>query len=109
MMGWGDFLVADLDLVVYLYVEKEARIKRLKERERARFGDRIDSGHDMHENHKSFMEWASSYEDGDLAMRSRVSEEAWMKNLGCKIVRIEKEIPLEKEIEIVSRAMGTLL
>jgi hypothetical protein len=55
----------------------------------------------MYENHKSFIEWASSYEDGSMDIRSRESEEYWMKDLKCKIVRIEEEKSVEEEIKIV--------
>jgi adenylate kinase family enzyme len=101
IMGWGDFIKEQLDIAIYLYINKEKRIKRLLDREREHFGKRIEYGNDMYENHKSFIEWASSYEDGSMDIRSRESEEYWMKDLKCKIVRIEEEKSVEEEIKIV--------
>ena len=101
MLKWGDFLIPQLDLVIYLYVEKEIRIKRLKIRERDRFGCRIDPGNDMFDNHRIFIDWASSYDDGGMDMRSRQSEEAWMKKLKCRVVRINGEMGVGEEVEMV--------
>ncbi len=103
MMKWGDFLIPQLELVIYLYVEKEIRIERLKDRERKNFGSRIDPGNDMYENHREFIEWASSYEDGGMDMRSRMSEEAWVGKLKCRVLRIEGEMGVNEEVGIVEK------
>lgn len=109
MMKWGDFLVPQLDLVIYLYVEKEIRIMRLKTRERKNFGSRIDPGNDMYENHKEFIEWASSYEDGGMDMRSRMSEEAWIGRLKCPVLRIDGEVEIGEEVGMVERVLKQTL
>ncbi len=101
MLQWGDFLRDRIDLIVYLYVDRVTRVSRLKTREKARFGDRILPGNDMHENHRAFIAWAESYEDGGLDMRSRMSETAWIDEAKCKVVRIEREIPIEDEVALV--------
>lgn len=101
MLQWGDFLRDTMDLIVYLYVDKETRIPRLVKREKERFGDRILPGHDMHDNHQNFIKWAESYETGGLDMRSRASEMEWIRKASCKVVKIENEISLEDEIQLV--------
>ena len=106
MLKWGDFLKPVLDIVIYKYVAQEIRIPRLIKREKNRYGDRIDNGQDMHKQHFEFITWAKNYETGGLEMRSKTSEEAWMKSLKCKIIRIENEIAIKEELSIVLSAVN---
>ncbi len=106
MLEWGDFLRNDMNLIIYLYVEKEIRIQRLRAREKSRFGDRIMYGNDMHERHEAFIKWAESYEDGGLEMRSARSEKLWMSQTKCTILRIEKEISVETEVRLTKDILG---
>ncbi len=108
VIGWGDFIKEKLDLVIYLYIEPETRIKRLINRERVIYGNRIDPGNDMYQIHIDFIEWALSYETDNMNTRSRKSEKEWMKDLKCKIIKIEEEISLQKEMEIVSKEIDLL-
>src|SRR5919202_4132186 len=49
LTGWGEALVPLFDLVVFLYVPTEVRLRRLRARERERFGDALDPGGVMYE------------------------------------------------------------
>jgi len=109
IIGWGDFIKKRLDLVIYLYIEPAIRIHRLIDRERVRYGNRIDPGNDMYKIHIEFIEWARNYERDNMNMRSRKSENEWMKDLKCKIIKIEEEMSLQKEMEIVSKEIDLLL
>lgn len=104
-MGWGDFIKEELDLVIYKYLEPEERIRRLKKREKERFGKRIEPGNDMYENHRNFIQWAAAYETGGMEMRSIKSEESWMENLKCDTVRIDKEMSIAEEMRIVDQSI----
>ena len=100
-LKWADCIRDSLDLVIYKYVNQEIRIKRLMERERQRYGDRINFGNDMYEIHKEFVEWNKKYETGGMEMRSRESELEWIKDLTCEIIRLEENIPPEEELKMV--------
>ncbi len=108
MLQWGDFLRDEIDLVIYLYVEKNTRIQRLVKREKERFGDRILQGNDMYDNHRAFIKWAESYEDGGLDMRSIKSETKWIKEAKCKVLIFEKEIPIKEELKLVLESLRSL-
>ena len=101
MLDWGDFLLPEIDIIIYKYVSQELRINRLKKREKERHGDRLKSGNDMHSLHLDFIKWASGYETGGLEMRSRKSEEVWMNLASCKIIRLETEMPIDDELKYV--------
>jgi adenylate kinase family enzyme len=103
VMGWGDFILPDLDLIIYKHVAKEVRLQRIVKRERERFGNRIDEGGDMHHNHKDFLAWASAFDTGGLEMRSRQSVEAWMSLATCKIIRLEGDLSSEQEVAKVMK------
>jgi adenylate kinase family enzyme len=100
-LKWGDFLLKECDMIIYLFLEKEKRIRRLEERERKRFGDQINPGEIMHTNFVDFIEWAKSYDNGDMNMRSRESEMSWLENAECEVLKIEEEMTLEDEINLV--------
>ncbi len=109
VIGWGDFIKDKLDLVIYLYIEPNVRIQRLIDRERVIYGNRIDPGNDMYQIHIDFIEWARRYETDNMNMRSRKSDNEWMKDLKCKIIKIEEEMTLQKEMEIVSKEVELFL
>ena len=58
MIGWGDALVSDFTLAVYLRIPPDVRMQRIAMRERERYGARIEAGGDMHEQNQAFLEWA---------------------------------------------------
>lgn len=59
LVGWGDGLIPLLTMAVRLVTDTDIRISRLKERERQKFGERIETGGDMHQHYAVFIEWAS--------------------------------------------------
>ena len=61
--GWGDFAIRYFDIVIFLLVPKEERMKRYTSRYTKKFGNEIlDSGHPLHKRFKAFKTWASSYD-----------------------------------------------
>ena len=100
---WGDALIPRFDLVVFLLVPTGVRLARLRRREEQAFGrEALEPGGRMHENHTAFLEWAASYDDGDLDMRSRARHEAWLRDLPCPVLRLEGETSVEKQVAAVA-------
>jgi adenylate kinase family enzyme len=79
---------------VILNIGTQARISRLKFRERERFGSRIDKGGDMFDEHTGFMQWASCYESGELDGRSLPVERKLLASNCTRVLEIENEIVL---------------
>ena len=88
-LKWGDLILLNSDLIIWLSCNSDVRIERLKKRESDRFGDRILPEGDMYENHLAFLDWAKKYDSGGLDMRSKQAEELWMQNADCDIIRLE--------------------
>lgn len=92
---WGDVLIAEADLIVFVDTPTPVRLKRLAAREQARFGDRIAPGGDMHEIHVAFREWASQYDDPHFFGRNRARHEAWITKQTVPVLRIDGEGTVE--------------
>jgi adenylate kinase family enzyme len=101
MVSWGGHLHNEMDIAIYLYVPPEIRLKRLRQREFQRFGERIREGGDMFESHEKFIEWANQYDSGVQSGRSRMRHNQWMQTLKCPVLKIEGDYSLE-----VSREMA---
>jgi adenylate kinase family enzyme len=87
LTGWGDPLIPEFELVVFLVVPTEVRMERLRAREIQRYG---------HEGNVDFLEWANKYDTGGLEMRSRMLHEAWLANIPTPILRLEGDRPIEE-------------
>ena len=83
--GWGDALIAKFDLVVFLYVPAEVRLARLQRRERARFGEALDPGGVIYDQHQAFLRWAAGYDPGLSGGRTLWADAAWMGYLPCPV------------------------
>ena len=91
--GWG---VDDLfDAVVFLYVETEVRLNRLRSREMARFGQ-VDP---------AFLEWAGQYDAGPPQGRSLAKQEAWLRTLRCPVIRCAGDVPVA---DLLAQLVATL-
>lgn len=109
LTGWGDFLIRDFDLVVFLALPPAIRMERLRRRERQRNGDRILEGGDLHHSHRAFMTWAEGYDQGGLEMRSRATHEAWMATLACPVLRLEGDLELDEKVARVLARASSLM
>lgn len=88
-MVWGDALLTDVDLVVFVVTPTPVRLERLTAREKARFGERIAPGGDMHEIHVAFRNWASQYDDPNFSGRNRAWHERWLSGLKLPVFTVE--------------------
>ena len=88
-MNWGDALIADAELIVFVVTPTPVRLERLAAREKARFGDRIAPGGDMHQIHVAFREWASQYDDPNFSGRNQAWHETWLSRQTAPVLRVD--------------------
>jgi adenylate kinase family enzyme len=93
--GWGDPLIENADLIVFLTAPTGVRLTRLRAREHERFGERIALGGDMEHLHASFLVWASQYDDTGFTGRSRLRHEVWMAEQDAPVLRLDATRPPE--------------
>ena len=104
--GWGDPLIEDADLLVFLITPTPVRLARLKRRERARFGDRIGPGGDMEAIHRGFLDWAAQYDDPGFVGRSRARHEAWLGEQRAPVLRLSGTRPADALVAEVLAALA---
>jgi adenylate kinase family enzyme len=99
LCGWGDPLISQFELVVFLVVPMPVRLARLLVRERARYGQQaIASGGELHEAHVEFLDWAGRYDTGGVEMRSRVLHEVWLATVSCPVIRLEGDLSADEQL-----------
>ncbi len=99
--GWGDTLIADVGLIVFLTTPTPVRMQRLVTREKERYGERISPGGDMHEIHVAFRDWASQYDTPGFLGRNRLRHEYWLAEQVAPVVRLEGTTPVENLADAV--------
>ncbi|MDF2538956.1 MAG: hypothetical protein K0S76_1977 [Herbinix sp.] len=92
--GWDDGFLTIFDLAVVLTAPTEIRMKRIENREYARWGDRVRECGDMYESHRKFKEFAAKRDVSLL-------EQSAGKYL-CPILRIDGTKTLNEKIEEIS-------
>ena len=103
LVDWGDPLIPLFTLAIRLETATDIRISRIKQRERARFGTRIDVGGDMFDQHQKFLAWAGAYDSGGLNMRSKAKHDEWQSLLQCELLKLNGADDLNKNYEIVRK------
>ncbi|MGC5701308.1 AAA family ATPase [Pseudomonas sp. NFXW11] len=89
LCGWGDVLIPSFTLAVFLQLDPDVRLRRLRAREFQRYGVQIFEGGERHAATQAFLAWAAGYDEGDHGTRSRRRHETWIKSLACPLVRLD--------------------
>ncbi len=105
LTDWGDELIPLFTLAIRLETDASVRISRLKEREKAAFGDRIEAGGDMYQTHLDFIEWAKAYDSGGVEMRSKAKHDKWQKLLNCKLLVLDGSNDLDYNFSVIKDAL----
>ena len=106
--GWGDPLIPDFRLVVFVFTPHPIRMARLMARERERYGEAIAPGGPMHAQHLEFVRWAEGYDHGDRTGRSLPRHEAWLSTLPGPVLRLDGALPTEVLMQTVLSRLATL-
>jgi adenylate kinase family enzyme len=102
LMRWGDSLIPQFDLVVFLLIPPALRMDRLRAREVERYGaETLARGGAMHVAHHAFLDWAEAYDSGTRVGRNLQAHEAWLAALPCPVLRIEGDTTVEDRVRRV--------
>jgi len=108
LCGWGDMFIPLFDLVVFLWVPREIRLSRLRERERERYGDEaIALGGPLYDETNRFLAWAAAYDDGGLEIRSRQLHEEWLRRIPCPVLRLMGAEPTGAQLAEITKALSS--
>lgn len=106
LTDWGDVLIPFFTLAIRIELDQALRIERLKQREKARFGSRIEPGGDMYQQHLNFVEWAKTYDNGGMNIRSKMKHDEWQKLLSCQILCLDGADTIDANLEKVLTILG---
>ena len=102
--SWAEGVARDAELIVFLEAPTALRLERLRQRERARFGDSLLPAGAMHDTHRDFIEWAGQYEQGTQPGRSRAKHERWLAAQSVPVLRMDATRPLDELVSDVLRS-----
>ena len=105
LAGWGDPLIPRFTLAVRLVTPTPVRLERLRQREYARYGERVLPGGDLYEQSQAFLDWAAQYDDGVPPLRSRTLHDLWQRQLPCPVLTLDGTRPVEELAEAVQKAL----
>jgi len=94
------------DLHVFLGLPPALRLQRLRDRERARFGGRLDG--ELAEHSAEFVAWAARYDDPSFTGRSRAVHEAWLATVRGAVLWLEGDLTVDARVDAVLDATSEL-
>lgn len=86
--GWGDVLLAGVDLIGFVVAPTSVRLQRLVARDRDRHGD-------LHEAHMAAYRRASRYDDPTFRGPNRLGQEQWLLARDAPVVRLDGTLPTD--------------
>jgi len=99
---WGENLTNYFNLVVFLYVPHNIRMKRLQLREYARYGSLIETDAQTKYSYNDFMDFAARYDDPQFDnTRTFHAQQNWLSSLDIPVIRIEGDYTLEENMTLV--------
>lgn len=105
LTDWGDELIPYFTLAIRIEMKRSVRIERLVNREKERYGLRIEPDGDLYQHHIEFVEWAKFYDNGGLNIRSKAMHDELEKSFPCQILYLDGEDKLEDKFEKVLKAL----
>lgn len=92
ILGWGDDLEHAFDLVVFLSLPHELRVRRLRDRELTRYG----------EVNEAFIAWAAGYDDDPptSSTRNRRRQLEWLGERRCPVLRLEGDLTVADRVAL---------
>jgi len=106
-VNWSENVFPKFDLIVFLWLPPEIRLKRLKEREFERYGSEIYENPDRNKAYQEFMEWASQYDidpkESGFTGRSLKVHEDWIKSLNREVLEIRGDFSVAERIQKIMK------
>lgn len=99
--SWSDGVDHRFTIAVFLELETEERLSRLRAREMSRLGSWPANSPEEQAVVEGFLAWAAGYDTGVYAGRSRERHLRWMSGLDCPIIRLDASAPVSDLVQQV--------
>jgi adenylate kinase family enzyme len=100
-VGWATSLEPLYSLIVFLHLDPSVRMARLRRRQAARYGARVEGQGDMVVANLDFLKWAAAYDTAGPEQRSLIGHEAWMALQAAPILRLDSSAPVQDLVAAV--------
>lgn len=101
MVSWGEEWKTSYDLAIFIELDNQKRMERLKKRENERYGQLLLTDKKIQQNSFAFLEWANQYENPSFDGRSLKGHNDWIELLNCEVLRIRGDMELNHKMEKV--------
>ncbi len=91
---YGEKLAASLDHIVLIEVPKEIRSRRVRDRSRQKFGDRILPGGDLYEKENAWFRLTDNRPEDYVTK--------WLGTVDCPVIRVDGTLPAEENAEYLA-------
>ena len=99
---WAGAFDSMLSMAVFLRTPVNLRIERLETREFNRHGERIKLGGDLYAQHRKFIDYITTYDNGGMETRSLASQEAWVNRLTCPVIHVDGALDWRINAEMIA-------
>ena len=107
-LKWASSLEPVYDLIVFLRMDLSTRMERLRRRQAARYGARLDAGGDMAAANVAFLGWAEAYDSAGLEQRSLALHEEWLASQTAAVLRLDSSAPVHDLVAAVLSKGGAI-
>ncbi|CNI17697.1 Uncharacterised protein [Yersinia massiliensis] len=107
LCGWGDFLIPRFNLVIWLRVDQNLRMERLRKRETERYGSAIYPGGNMWQKSQIFLNWAEAYDSDVEVSRNAQKHADWLKKIPCPVFIVPNNDAFEETVNVIMGILGT--
>lgn len=105
MISWSETVEPLFDLVVFLSLDPEVRLERLRRREANRYGAKaIAQGGACNTGFVAFMDWAAAYDTPDFVGRSLTRHQAWLAMRACPVLKLDAALPTAELVAQITAA-----
>ncbi|CAL2082518.1 conserved hypothetical protein [Tenacibaculum sp. 190524A05c] len=101
MPSWGEEWREVFDLVVFIQLEHEERIKRLLKREKERYGEKLESDEYIIQNSKGFLNWARQYDNPYFTGKTLAYHVHWLKHLQSEVLHVDGKTEFSVNVDII--------
>ncbi len=95
LVSWGNYWQTAFDLVVFVTLDKEIRLQRLKQREIERYGDQLENDPEIKQKSQAFLDWATRYDNLKFTGRSIKIHRDWLASVKTTVIEVDSEDSVE--------------
>ena len=106
LISWGTEWETTFDLAIFIYLENEERMRRLAQREVARYGKKLQTDLKTQQDSKAFLEWANQYENPNFIGRSLIAHTAWLDRLDGKVLKLDGAFSLTENTKYILKHLN---